>query len=195
MQRVRPLNILLIVLFAFQSAANGQQVRQGPTTTPAPSQTLTTPAPAQVAKSEEAAAVERRSEAFEIVWRTVKENHFDPTFGGVDWDAVRAEFAPLVERAASDRELHALLQQMLNRLGQSHFNIITPESIPSTDGEHDEREDGGGESAGKRQHRPGSLSMAEHLTYGIGIDLRVIAGAAVITRVEPQSPAARAGLR
>src|SRR5207248_9074772 len=137
MPRVRPLNILLIVLFAFQSAASGQQVRQGPTTpspmqtvptTPAPTQTPATPA--QATKSEEAAAVERRREAFEIVWQTVKENHFDPTFGGVDWDAVRAEFAPLVARAQSDRELHALLQQMLNRLGPSHFNIIPPESLP-----------------------------------------------------------------
>ena len=105
MQRVRPLKILLIVLFALQSAANGQQVRQGPTTTPAPSQTPATPAPAQASKSEEAAAVERRREAFEIVWRTVKENHFDPTFGGVDWDAVHEEFAPLVGRAHSDHEI------------------------------------------------------------------------------------------
>jgi carboxyl-terminal processing protease len=137
-------------------------------------------------------------EAFEIVWRTVKENHFDPTFGGTDWDAVRSEFAPLVERAGSDRELHALLQQMLNRLGQSHFNIIPPESIPSTDGEDaddDASKDGGVAPGEKRQRRPGSLTMAEHLTYGIGIDLRIIGGAAVITRVEPQSPAARAGLR
>src|SRR5437763_11958561 len=175
MQRVRPLNILLIVLFAFQSAANGQQVRQGPTATRAPAQTVPTThappqtpathAPAQATKSEEAAAVERRREAFEIVWRTVKENHFDPTFGGVDWDAVRAEFAPLVARAQSDRELHALLQQMLNRLGQSHFNIIPPESIPSTD--EDEAEDDGpdsgdtGAGAIEKRHRRGSLELAE----------------------------------
>ena len=186
MLRARQFRILLILLLTFQSAASGRQSAQ----------VAKTPAPqSQGQQDADGDARRRRSEAFEIVWRTVKENHFDPTFGGADWDAVRAEFAPLVERAASDRELHALLQQMLNRLGQSHFNIITPESIPSTDGEDDEREDGGGDSAGKRQHRPGSLSMAEHLTYGIGIDLRVIAGAAVITRVEPRSSAERAGLR
>ncbi|PYS75559.1 MAG: hypothetical protein DMF66_19365 [Acidobacteria bacterium] len=184
MLRARQFRILLILLLTFQSAASGRQSAQDAKSAAPQSQ-----------GQQDADARRRRSEAFEIVWRTVKENHFDPTFGGADWDAVRAEFAPLVERAASDRELHALLQQMLNRLGQSHFNIITPESIPSTDGEDDEREDGGGDSAGKRQHRPGSLSMAEHLTYGIGIDLRVIAGAAVITRVEPRSSAERAGLR
>src|SRR5436305_14194934 len=105
MQRVRPLNILLIALFAFQSVANGQQAQQTPTT-----------APPQASKPVDVSAVERRRESFEIVWRTVEENHFDPTFGGVDWNAVHAEFAPRVERAQSDRELHLLLQQMLNRL-------------------------------------------------------------------------------
>ena len=30
-----------------------------------------------------------RQESFDKVWRTVKEKHFDPTFGGVDWDKVR----------------------------------------------------------------------------------------------------------
>jgi carboxyl-terminal processing protease len=184
MLRARQFRILLILLLTFQSAASGRQS--------APAAKTAAPA-AQAQQAPDAGR--RRSEAFEIVWRTVKENHFDPTFGGTDWEAVRAEFAPLVERAASDRELHTLLQQMLNRLGQSHFNIITPESIPSTDDADDDDTNDGGASAEKRQHRPGSLLMAEHLTYGIGIDLRVIAGAAVITRVEPRSAAERAGLR
>lgn len=187
MLRARQFRILLILLLTFQSAASGRQ------SAPA-AKTAAPQSPEQKASDDDARR--RRTEAFEIVWRTVKENHFDPTFGGTDWDAVRSEFAPLVERAGSDREVHALLQRMLNRLGQSHFNIITPESIPSTDvDDADGDRDGGGASAGKKQYRPGSLLMAEHLTYGIGIDLRVIAGAAVITRVEPRSSAERAGLR
>ncbi|HYY96140.1 MAG TPA: S41 family peptidase, partial [Pyrinomonadaceae bacterium] len=185
MLRARQFSVLLILLLTFQPAALGRPLAQ----------TSKTSAP-QPQQDAEADARRRRREAFEIVWQTVKDNHFDPTFGGTDWDAVRAEFAPLVERAATDGELHALLQRMLNRLGQSHFNIITPESIPATD-DADEADDAGGPAApgAKKPHRPGSLLMADHLTYGIGIDLRVIAGAAVITRVEPRSPAARAGLR
>lgn len=188
MLKARQFSVLLILLLTLQPAASGRQSAQVPKPGAA--------AP-QKSADDDAEARRRRKEAFEIVWQTVKENHFDPTFGGTDWDAVRAEFAPRVERAASDRELHALLQQMLNRLGQSHFNIITPESIPATDEEEGD-EDGAGDRtapAERKRHRPGSLLMAEHLTYGIGIDLRVIAGAAVITRVEPGSPAARAGLR
>jgi carboxyl-terminal processing protease len=185
MLKVKQFRTLLILLLTFQPAAWGRQ-------SPLASKT---PAP-QPQQSADADARRRRREAFEIVWQTVKDNHFDPTFGGTDWDAVRTEFAPLVERAASDRELHTLLQRMLNRLGQSHFNIITPESIPATDDADDaDNADDPTAPGAKKQHRPGSLLMADHLTYGIGIDLRVIAGAAVVTRVEPQSPAARAGLR
>jgi carboxyl-terminal processing protease len=185
MLKTRQFRTLLILLLTFQPAALSRPLAQ----------TSKTNAP-QSQQDAEADARRRRREAFEIVWQTVKDNHFDPTFGGTDWDAVRAEFAPQVERAASDRELHALLQRMLNRLGQSHFNIITPESIPATD-DADDADDAGDPAApgAKKPHRPGSLLMADHLTYGIGIDLRVMAGAAVITRVEPRSPAARAGLR
>ena len=34
------------------------------------------------------ATPELRRRTFEIVWRTIKEKHFDPKFNGVDWDMV-----------------------------------------------------------------------------------------------------------
>lgn len=155
--------------------------------------------PAASAKANAEAAA-RREESFEIVWQTVKDYHFDPTYGGVDWDKVKTEFAPRVAAARTDRELHYLLQQMLNRLGKSHFAVIPPESIPALP----EDEWGGDEDAGaadanekparKRPTREG-LALTEHLTHGLRIDLRLIRGAAVITRVEQGSTAARAGLR
>jgi carboxyl-terminal processing protease len=195
MLRVRPLKILFLILFVIQSVTQGQQSHGG-AAMPLPhvTQATTTPHAPQEAKAESDA--KRRTETFEIVWQTVKENHFDPSFGGVDWDAVRAEFAPRAAAARTDRELHLLLQQMLNRLGQSHFNIIPPEAIPSLESEETDDADADGDSAAEEKPRPrGSLYMAEHLTYGIGIDLRVLNGAALITRVEAGSPAARAGLR
>jgi carboxyl-terminal processing protease len=85
---------------------------------------------------------------------------------------------------------------MLNRLGQSHFNIIPPEAIPSTEPEESDTGDAAGDAHDDvKPHPAGSLYMAEHMTYGIGIDLRVTGGAALVTRVEPGSPAERAGLR
>jgi carboxyl-terminal processing protease len=185
MLRVRPLKTLFLILFAFHSVTQGQQSTGGaPPPPPAPSTT----------KAERDAA--RRAETFEIVWRTVKENHFDPSFGGVDWDAVHVEFAPRASAARTDRELHLLLQLMLNRLGQSHFNIIPPEAIPSVEpNETDEGDADGGARVGERPRTAGSRYMAEHMTYGIGIDLRVVGGAALLTRVEAGSTAERAGLR
>lgn len=153
-----------------------------------------------VAKSEAAAAAERRKEAFEIVWQTVKDYHFDPNFGGVNWDAVKAEFAPRVAAAQSDRELHWLLQQMLNRLGKSHFAVIPPESIPAApdedEGDADDANDVnvGAKSARKKPSREGH-DIAERMTHGVGIDLRIVGGAVVITRVDAGSTAERAGLR
>jgi carboxyl-terminal processing protease len=40
-----------------------------------------------------------------------------------------------------------------------------------------------------------NYKLAQRLTHGIGIDLRVVDGAAIVTRVEPGSSAAQAGLR
>src|SRR5215813_10339940 len=70
-----------------------------------------------------------RRQTFDIVWRTVKEKHFDPAMGGVDWDQARETYAPKVAGVKSDRELYQLLQEMLGLLHQSHFNIIPPESL------------------------------------------------------------------
>jgi carboxyl-terminal processing protease len=117
-----------------------------------------------------AEAADLRQESFDIVWRTVKEKHFDPTFGGVDWDKVREKYAPRVAAAKSDLEFYGLLQQMLGELGQSHFGIIPPGAFVEE-------------------------KAAEPSNGTAGLDLKLIDRQAVITRVEPGSGAARAGLR
>ncbi len=111
-----------------------------------------------------------RRQSFDIVWRTVKEKHFDPTFGGVDWDAVRRKYEPRVARVKNNNDLYRLLNEMLGELRQSHFGVIPPEAI---------LEDGSSNLP------PGN----------IGIDLRIVDGQVMITRVAPDSTAARAGLR
>jgi carboxyl-terminal processing protease len=111
-----------------------------------------------------------RQETFDIVWRTVKEKHFDPTLGGVDWDKIREQYVPLALSAKSDAEFYSVLRQMLGELHQSHFNIIPPEAVVDD-------------------------NSPEPKGGSIGIDLRLVEGQPVITRVEPGSSGASAGLR
>jgi carboxyl-terminal processing protease len=110
-----------------------------------------------------------RQESFDLVWRTVKEKHFDPTLGGVDWENVRLRYAPRITAAGSDAEFYDLLQQMLGELHQSHFAIIPPGTFVEDE---------------SKEPSPG----------GIGIDLRIVDGQALITRIDPNSAAALAGL-
>ena len=78
-------------------------------------------------------AAEVRLETFDIVWRTVKEKHFDPTLGGLDWDKVREQYAPRASAAKSGGAFYEVLRQMLGELHQSHFNIIPPEAVVADD--------------------------------------------------------------
>lgn len=131
-------------------------------------------APAQVLRSSASAAPapapSARQESFDIVWRTVRDKHFDPTLGGLDWNKVREQYEPRAQAAKTDNEFYDVLRQMLGELHQSHFNIIPPEAIVQDD-------------------------SPEPKAGGIGIDLRLIDGQAAITRVDSNSKAAMAGLR
>ncbi len=131
---------------------------------PLPSQTVTATVPA----GEKTDDVRRRT--FDIVWSTVKDKHFDPNLGGVDWNKVREQYSPRVAEVKSDAELYRLLQQMLGELHQSHFNIVPPEAIISDE-------------------------TKEPPAGGIGVSVRMIEGIAVINQVEPGSSAAQAGIR
>jgi len=171
-----------------------------------PAQALT-PTSVEPTASAEISDAQKRQESFEIVWKTVNERFFDPTFGGVDWQKVRERYAPLVAGASSDQEVHRLLQQMINELHQSHFVIIPREAIPRLipkrkrpaadgSGERDDEEileELEDDESTTPLDRLG-YKLTERLSTGIGIDLRVIKGMAVITHVEPQSAAARARL-
>ena len=142
-------------------------------------------------------------ETFEVAWTTVRDTHYDPTFGGVDWEQVYVEFRPRAAAADSKEELRVVLQSMLERLGQSHFAIL-----PGEDGAEPERIAAG--SAGDRRGSgaPGSATSAggasaagsssEPESSGepgtLGLAVRVVDGQAVVVAVEEGSPAARAGV-
>ena len=144
----------------------------------------------------------KRQEAFQIVWQTVNDLFYDPKFGGVDWAQVRDRYQPRVAKAGNDREFHLLLQEMLNELHQSHFVVVPREAIPKIrvikerlDGEKEDPDDSSEDLEPEEPLDSLSYKLTDRLLTGIGIDVRVLGGSAVVTRVEPGSSAARAGLR
>lgn len=76
--------------------------------------------------------------AFDQAWQTIHDTHFDPTFNGVDWQALKAELRPRAEVAHTRAELRAVLDDMLGRLGQSHFIVIPSDALPEAAGAHDQ---------------------------------------------------------
>ena len=65
--------------------------------------------------------------AFEQVWRTVAEKHYDPTLACLDWIALRDHYAAKVADAGSDAEAaYAAINELLGLLGQSHLHATAP---------------------------------------------------------------------
>jgi carboxyl-terminal processing protease len=112
-------------------------------------------------------------ESFEIVWRTVRDRHPDPKLNGLDWQAIHDSTRPLVAKAQSMDEVRAALTGMLAKLSASHYAII-PADLYKPVADADEAPSGDATA---------------------GITPVVIDGKALVGRVEPNSPAAHAGVR
>jgi len=116
----------------------------------------------------------RRAEhlaAFDRIWTTVRERHYDPALNGVDWERGRRDLRPAVEAATTDAEARTAMLALVDRLGQTHFNVIPRELYELLgDGTAPFRGDA-------------------------GIRVRVLDKAAIVTSVVPESPASRLGVR
>jgi tricorn protease len=73
---------------------------------------------------------EEFAEMFEQSWRALLEHFYDPQFHGVDWNAVRAKYRPLVKHAATKEDLYALISLMLGELNASHLGISGFGTVP-----------------------------------------------------------------
>ena len=83
---------------------------------------------ATVAKNDSTTA-ERRQQSFEKVWNTVNEKHYDPTFGGVDWQKMREIYQPKAQAAKTNEDFNGVLNQMLGELKLSHFAVFPPFAV------------------------------------------------------------------
>lgn len=110
-------------------------------------------------------------ETFDAAWTIIYETHWDPQFNGVDWLALREELRPLAEEAESPADLRAVIIEMISRLGQSHFGLWPRGTLDAV-----RPDDAGG---------PGDP----------GFETTLVDDRFVVSRVDPEGPAAQAGVR
>jgi carboxyl-terminal processing protease len=110
---------------------------------------------------------------FDSAWRTVGSSLSGRGVTSIDWPAVRAELRPRAAQASTDSSLRAVVDNMLRRLGESHFAILPPPPGPA------------GASGGRRADA--SLGTA-------GIVVRIVDRQTLIWRVDSAGSAWRAGV-
>src|SRR5260370_39062662 len=76
------------------------------------------------------------TDSFEYVWKTVRDKHWQTKPGGLDWQVVHDELRPVIEKADSMEVARAVMNGMLGRLHQTHFNIVPGEAYSDVDGAH-----------------------------------------------------------
>ena len=108
-------------------------------------------------------------EVFNQAWSYLRDGFYDPNFHGIDWQAVRAEYAPRIAGARTPDEMRRLLSLMVGELNASHSGVSAPFSANQT-------------STGKLGLR---FDRAEYETAG---RLRV-------TEIIPLGPGALAGIK
>ena len=112
----------------------------------------------------------RNIRSFETAWKTVNQEHYDPSFGGVDWKEAYEEYETKIVAVGNQEKAILLINQMLFKLNLSHFLTVYPDDM--------------------KKYMP--IISAEG---GIGIDVRLLHGETVITKVRSGSQAYQEGLR
>ncbi len=64
-----------------------------------------------------------RSYLFEHAWRQVQDKFYDADMHGVDWDDMRAQYAPKVRGVSNMRDFATLMSEMLGQLNASHTGM------------------------------------------------------------------------
>jgi carboxyl-terminal processing protease len=112
-------------------------------------------------------------ETFDSAWTRIARTHYDSTFRGLDWNAVRTELRPRAGAARTTGELRAVINEMLQRIGESHYGLI-PREVTDAVTPVTRAGEGGGD---------------------VGIELRMAEGRIVVWRIDAGGPAAAAGVR
>jgi len=108
---------------------------------------------------------------FDSAWRTIGVTLERRGVTRLDWPEVRRELLPRAARAESDSALRVVIDDMLARIGESHFALLPAEAAPAA----------------------GAPASAAALGTA-GLALRVLDGGVVVWRTDSGSAARRAGV-
>lgn len=117
-------------------------------------------------------------ESFDTIWTTIRDRHWDPTLGGIDWVAIRDELRPKVESAERLEDARYATAEMLLRLEQSHCGLVSPTTASRV-----------------REKRFRDRDGHEIWDTGCGFSVKIVEGTAVVERVRARSAAREQGLR
>jgi carboxyl-terminal processing protease len=73
----------------------------------------------------ESFAQSAKIDTFDTVWRTVRDQFYDPHLNGLDWSEVRNRYMPDAARANSQEALADVINRMLSELHASHTHFYT----------------------------------------------------------------------
>lgn len=110
----------------------------------------------------------QRLDVQQQTWKVIADRYYDPGLNGIDWAAVREKYRSQVIAARSDAEFYLALKSMVRELNDSHLRVVTPRE---------------------------SVDHRRYAARSTGIALAVIDDRLVVFDVDPESPAARAGVR
>lgn len=108
-------------------------------------------------------APEVQIKSFEIIWKKIREEHFDPTLGSKNMH-VYEKYKPLVKKEMHIDSFHNMMNTMLSELGESHLSVS---AAPRAKGD---------------RHAVGSAN--------VGLELDDVQNGVVVTRIEASGPAA-----
>jgi Tol biopolymer transport system component len=69
---------------------------------------------------------QEKMEVFRQAWTYLRDGFYDNNFHGVNWDAVRTEYAPHIAGATTPDEMRRLLNLMVGELNASHMGVGAP---------------------------------------------------------------------
>jgi tricorn protease len=68
---------------------------------------------------------QEKMEVFRQAWTYMRDGFYDEKFKGIDWNAVRAEYAPRIAGAQTPDEMRRMLNLMVGELNSSHMGVAS----------------------------------------------------------------------